>query len=755
LEQSLERKRVVIEGIVQGVGFRPFVHQMAGKWGVSGWVRNDGRGVTVEAEAPLPRLAGFLWSLRSDIPPLASVSRFEMADLPPTGENGFTILASDAGAEHSAQVAPDTFVCPDCLRELFDPADRRYRYPFINCTNCGPRYSIVTGVPYDRPLTTMAGFTMCAACRAEYEDPANRRFHAQPNACPECGPRVRLCDADGEELDGDPLERSVELLREGRIVALKGLGGYHLAVDAGNGAAVAELRRRKARDEKPFALMSAAAPQVLTYAEADEAELRLLGGPERPIVLLRKKAGHAIAPEVAPRNRCFGVMLAYTPLHYLLLQDRFDALVMTSGNLSDEPIAYRDKEARGRLAGIADAFLIHDRPIHTRTDDSIARIMAGQAVLLRRSRGYVPRSVFLPARQPSVLALGAELKNTICLTKEDRAFLSQHIGDLKNAEVLASFSRTIDHLESLLDIRPEIVAHDLHPDYLSTGQALEMAGVRRVAVQHHHAHLASCLAEHGRDEEAIGVIFDGIGYGADGGIWGGEFLVGKAAGYRRVGHFAELRMPGGDAATKEPLRMGLSLLFQAYGRELPEVPLVKRIGGEALPLYLQMLEKGINSPPTSSCGRLFDAVAALAGVRDVVSYEGQAALELEMAADPAGEGVYPYDVRDENGVLVFDPAVMTRAIVADLLGGAEAGTISARFHRTLAWMVAEVCVLLRNATGLELVVLSGGVFQNRLLTETVAPLLTRGGFEVLTHSRVPPNDGGLSLGQAMIAGCRG
>jgi hydrogenase maturation protein HypF len=751
---ELQRKRISIEGIVQGVGFRPFVYQAARKWGVSGWVRNDSRGVTVEAEGELHLLAGFLWTLRDDVPPLATVSRFEMSDLPVTGTSGFTIRESEGTAAKTAQIAPDSFVCPDCLAELFEPADRRYRYPFINCTNCGPRYSIVTAIPYDRPHTTMVDFPLCAACRAEYDDPASRRFHAQPNACPTCGPQLTLLDGQGRRLAAeDPIAAAVGLLRQGRIVAVKGLGGYHLAVDAVNDAAVRELRRRKSRDEKPFALMAYSSADVLTFAEAEESELRLLGGPERPIVLLRQKPGHSLSPAVAPRNRYFGVMLPYTPLHYLLLKDSFVALVMTSGNRSDEPIAYEDNEAVMRLAGIADAFLGHNRRIETRVDDSIARVMAGKALLLRRSRGYVPRGVFLPREQPSVLAVGGELKSTVCLTRDDRAFLSQHIGDLNNAEACASFERTIGHLQRLLELQPQIVAHDLHPDYHSTRYAEGLAGVRRVAVQHHHAHLASCLAEHGADGEAIGVIFDGIGYGDDGRIWGGEFLLGDCRGYRRVGHFAYLPMPGGDAATREPFRMALSCLHHAYGGELPDLPVIAAIPEAERRLLLQMIEQGVNSPLTSSCGRLFDAVAALCGLRDRVSYEGQAALELEMAIAEDGEaGYYPYDIEHAPEGYIFQPAATIRAIVDDLQGKVPVSTISARFHNTLAYLVAETCLLVRADTGLARVALSGGVFQNRYLTEKCVVILKRGGFEVLTHSLVPPNDGGLALGQAVIAG---
>jgi len=749
-----QRKRISIEGIVQGVGFRPFVYQAARRWGVSGWVRNDSRGVTVEAEGPLHRLAGFLWSLRDDVPPLAKVSRFEMIDLPVSGEAGFRIRESEAAAAKTAQIAPDSFVCPDCLAELFDPADRRFRYPFINCTNCGPRYSIVTAIPYDRRYTTMADFPMCAACRAEYEDPASRRFHAQPNACPECGPQLTLLDSEGRHTAAeDPVAATIELLRQGRIVAVKGIGGYHLAVDATNHAAVRELRRRKNRDEKPFALMAYSSAEALKFAEADESEVRLLGGVERPIVLLRQKPGHTLSPAVAPHNRFFGVMLPYTPLHYLLLKDTFPALVMTSGNRADEPIAFQDDEAVARLAGIADAFLIHNRRIETRTDDSIARVMAGKALLLRRSRGYVPRGVFLPRPQPSVLAVGAELKNTVCLTQDDRAFLSQHVGDLQNAEACASFEQAIDHLQQILELQPQVVAHDLHPDYHSTRFAEGLVGVRQVAVQHHHAHLASCLAEHGTEGEAIGVIFDGLGYGADGRIWGGEFLVGDCRGYRRVGHFAYVPMPGGDAATLEPWRMALSYLQHAYGTDLPNLPVVAAIPEPERRLLLQMLEKRVNSPLTSSCGRLFDAVAALCGLRERVSYEGQAALELEMAIEGEEEaGYYPYDIEHAAEGYVFQPATTIRAIVDDLQGGTSVATVSARFHNTLACLVAETCLLVRADTGLARVVLSGGVFQNRILTEQCVALLRRGGFEVLTHSLVPPNDGGLALGQAVIAG---
>ncbi len=747
----MQRQSIRIEGIVQGVGFRPFVYQLAQSCGIAGWVRNDSRGVLIEAEGEAEALDRFLSGLRHNHPPLASISRFEQVDLPCQGESAFNILHSDAGLEKTAQVSPDTYVCADCLAELFDPADRRYRYPFINCTNCGPRYTIVTGIPYDRPNTTMDAFPMCPDCLREYRDPSSRRFHAQPNACPVCGPRLFLLDRSGAPLTvDDPLAAAIEALQEGRIVAVKGLGGYHLAVDAGNDAAVAELRRRKVRDEKPFALMVRDLAAAATLVQIDATERRLLEGPERPIVLLRKQADHPLSELVAPRNRFFGVMLPYTPLHHLLLQD-FPALVMTSANLSDEPIAYEDAEARQRLGEIADLFLVHDRVIHTRTDDSIARVMAGRPLLLRRSRGYVPRGVFLPSAQPPVLALGAELKNTVCLTQDDRAFLSQHIGDLKNVEVFDSFARTIEHLQNLFAVHPNIVAHDLHPDYYSSRFAEELPDVRRIAVQHHHAHLASCMAEHGLDGEVLGLIFDGIGYGDDGHIWGGEFLAGGYRSFTRFGHFRYAPMPGGDAATREPLRMALSYLVQAFGEELPPLPVVADMAEMERTILLKMIAKGINSPLTSSCGRLFDGVAALIGLRRVVSYEGQAALELEMVIEP-DEGEYPFGLEVEGGELIFDPAPAVRALVDDLAAGIAPGILSARFHNTLARMMLAVCRSMRSATGFERVVLSGGVFQNLYLTERGATLLQSDGFDVYIHSLVPPNDGGLALGQAVVAG---
>jgi hydrogenase maturation protein HypF len=754
MSSTVRRQRISIEGIVQGVGFRPFVFQLASRCQVAGWVRNDSRGVTIEAEAEPDALAAFLAALQPEAPPLAAITRLTASDMPPTGAAGFVILESRTDLSTRAQIPADAAVCSDCLAELFDPTDRRYRYPFINCTNCGPRFTIVTGVPYDRPLTTMADFTMCPACLAEYHDPASRRFHAQPNACPECGPRLTLRAGSGYELAGDPLAETARLLRNGAIVAVKALGGYQLAVDASNSRAVQELRRRKQRDEKPFAVMASELAAIELFAAVSAAEAHLLTSVERPIVLLQKCPDFMLATAVAPRNRYIGAMLPSAPLHHLLLEHDFLALVMTSANLCDEPIVYRDDEALIRLAGIADIWLGNDRPIRTRVDDSVARVQGGRALLLRRARGYVPRGIVMPEEQPPVLAVGAELKNTICLTRGDCAFLSQHLGDLQNVESFNAFISAIGQFQELLGTSPVAVAHDLHPDYLATRYALEDSGLPAIGVQHHHAHLASCLAENGAAGPAIGVIFDGLGYGADGTLWGGEFLLGDLHGFERAGHFLPVPLPGGDLAARQPWRMALSHLVAAGGEELPALPFLETVPAEELTLVRQTLARGVNAPPASSCGRLFDAVAALLGVRNVASYEGQAAMELEMLADSAARTVYPFGLKVEGGVLIFDPRPLVRALAAAVAGGEETALCSGRFHATLAEMVRQACMVLRARSGLATVALSGGVFQNALLTTLVRERLERAGFTVLTHSLVPPNDGGIALGQAVVAGRR-
>jgi len=739
---------------VQGVGFRPFVYRLAVERQLAGLVFNDSHGVQIELEGEGVVLDDFLQALEQQLPALAAINDLRVTNEAARSEQGFRIIESQADSGRSTEISPDATICDDCLRELFDTADRRYRYPFINCTNCGPRYTIVTDVPYDRPLTTMADFPMCPACRAEYDDPTSRRFHAQPNACPDCGPQLSFHAADGLLLpEQDPLVAAVERLQKGEIVAVKGLGGYHLAVDATNDEAVRRLRQRKLRDEKPFALMSFDLKRISRFAQVAEKEVRLLKGVERPIVLLRRREDHVLSPQVAPNNKFFGVMLPYTPLHYLLLE-QFAALVMTSGNRSDEPIAFENAEAQRRLRGIADYTLQHNRRIHIRTDDSIARLLDGEPVLYRRSRGYVPRGVKLPGEQPAVLALGAELKSAICLTRGDRGYLSHHIGDLKNQQVVDSLKQAVTHLQGLFEVRPQAIAHDLHPDYLSTHVAGELAGeLPLVAVQHHHAHLASCLVDNGQPGPAIGVIFDGIGYGRDGKIWGGEFLVGDLQQFERVAHLAYRPMPGGDAATREPWRMAVSHLQHAFGPEWPELAFLKEIGSADLKLLRQMIEKSLNSPLTSSVGRLFDAVAALVEVRNRVSYEGQAALELEMLIDEdgAGEPNYPFALDESAGLLQIDPAPMIRQLVQDLSEQVPPERISARFHNGLAQCILEVCRRIAAERGGLPIALSGGVFQNRYLTERTARLLRDAGFEVLLHHQVPPNDGGLALGQAVIA----
>jgi len=755
-EAIIKRVRVEIAGIVQGVGFRPFVYRLANSCRLTGWVQNTPAGVLLEAEGASGSVDEFLRRLAEEAPPLAVITDMAVSEIPSAAGKEFVILASGDGASQ-VQIAPDGDVCPDCLGELFDPADRRYRYPFITCTNCGPRYSIITGIPYDRQNTTMAAFPLCAACRAEYEDPANRRFHAQPNACPVCGPQLRLVDCGGRTLPGDPLATAVGLLQAGRIVAVKGIGGFHLAVDASNDPAVAELRRRKRRDEKPFALMVADLAAAAKIARLDPLEERLLCGVERPIVLLGKRPGNPIAPLVAPGNGYFGVMLPATPLQHLLLRDNFTALVMTSGNLSDEPIAYADTEAVARLAGIADCFLSHNREIRTRSDDSVIRVFQGNPLFLRRSRGYVPRGITLPSPQPSVLAVGAELKGAICLTRGNQAFLSQHLGDLQNAATMEAFVETVSHLRQTLEIAPELLAHDLHPDYLSTGYALAYGDLPKLAVQHHHAHMASCMAEHRLEGETIGVIFDGTGYGSDGTIWGGEFLLGDYQGFQRKGFLHPMPLPGGDAAVREPFRMALSHLHRIYGAALFELPLpfLDAIAATERPIYLAVLERQINAPLTSSCGRLFDTVAALIGLRSRIAYEGQAAIELEALAERAAtDRVYPFAITegDEGAILDFGP--MLRELVDGVTAGVERSLLARAFHNTVTVAVAELCEIIRSGSRVNRVVLSGGVFQNKLLSEGVCSALACRGFQVYTQRLAPPNDGGVALGQAVIAGRR-
>ncbi len=747
------RVRVRIEGIVQGVGFRPFVHGLATDLGLAGWVRNDVKGVVVEVEGDAGAISRFVSSIEDGGPPMAVIERVASEHVEPVGASSFVIDESDRSGQRRALVSPDVATCQECLRELTDPADRRFAYPFVNCTNCGPRFTIVVDVPYDRANTTMAGFALCAACSVEYRNPANRRFHAEPVCCAACGPRMLLVDRTGAPMPGagEPVAGAGRLLHEDAVLAVKGLGGYHLAALASSDDAVRALRARKHREEKPFAVMAANLDDARLLCTVDDAEAAVLTSPRRPIVLLRRRPDATVAGAVAPRNRALGVILPYTPLHHLLLAEVGAPIVLTSGNVSDEPIVTDDDLALERLNPIADAFLTHDRPIHTRADDSVTRVFRGREMVVRRSRGYAPEPVTLthPAPRP-VLGCGAELKNTFCVAKEAHAFVSHHIGDLENFDTLRSYTEGIEHFCRLFDVTPEIVAHDLHPEYLSTKYALSVEGVDLVGVQHHHAHIASCLADNGTDDAVIGIAFDGLGYGTDGTIWGGEILVADLHTSERLGHLATVPMPGGAAAIREPWRMAAAYLDVAYGDSVPPVLDVMTRNGRQWADVLAIASARINSPLTSSAGRLFDAVAALLGVRDRVTYEGQAAIELEQRADPDERGAYDTPISDD-GELVIHSEALVRAAVEDLLAGAELAAIAARFHNGVAAFVADAAVAARDRTSIDRVALSGGVFQNLLLLERTVDLLERDGFRVLVHSRVPPNDGGISLGQVAVA----
>lgn len=759
---DLTRRTVLLTGTVQGVGFRPFVHGLATELGLSGSVRNDSGGVVIEVQGPTPRVERFLAGLRADAPPLARIERMDSCEARLADDRGFRITTSAGlGAGGALAIAPDTATCDRCLEELLDPLDRRHGYAFTTCVDCGPRLTIATGSPFDRERTTMAIFRPCAACQVEYEDPGGRRFHAQTIACPECGPRLALLDSAGAPLAGDPLRGALAALAAGRIVAVKGLGGFHLACDAGSEAAVSRLRARKGREAKPFAVMVRDLAEAERLCTISAVERDLLVSGARPIVLLARRAGIPVAAAVAGDNPLLGIMLPYTPRHHLLLRGAARPLVMTSGNRSDEPIAIDDREAKERLSGVADLFLTHDQPIALRSDDSVARVLAGDPVLLRRSRGECPRPLQLPlACVKPTLAVGGQLKVTFALGQDHHAYLGPHIGDLGAAPALRCYQRALAQLESLAAIRPEVIAHDLHPSYASTEYAIARAneeGQRLIAVQHHHAHLASCMAEHALDEPVIGVTFDGTGYGADGTIWGGEFLVGDYRSFRRAAHLRSVPMPGGEAAVREPWRMAVAYLLDA-GVDI-ESESVAGVGGRIAPSARRtlawMIERGVNAPLTSSMGRLFDAVAALLGVRDRCSYEAQAAIELEwLAAGSAPDGEYPYEIRDLEGSLSIDVRPLIRAIAREAQTSRSAA-VARRFHETIAALVVDVCARIRAANGPRVVALSGGVFLNALLTEAASLRLARAGFRVYRHRRVPPGDGGLCLGQLAIAAAAG
>jgi hydrogenase maturation protein HypF len=855
------RLRVEIHGAVQGVGFRPYVYRLAAELGLLGWVLNDTEGVFIEVEGAEATLARFLDRLPVETPPRAIVQSISSIWLPTTGYAQFEIRHSDSAGAKTALILPDVATCPDCLGELLAPDDRRHRYPFTNCTNCGPRFSIIEALPYDRPNTTMRGFTMCPACQAEYDSPLDRRFHAQPNACPVCGPRITLFGrktkderpkSDGQTSsvlrpssfvinaqENEALVCAADLIRAGKILAVKGLGGFHLLVDARDAAAINRLRERKHRYAKPFAVMAPDLAQANLLCDVSTEAAALLASAEAPIVLLEKRAGarsqgsgirdqesedrrqetagdkssvsdppssfvlrrpSSVADEVAPDNPYLGVMLPYTPLHHLLLAELDFPVVATSGNLTDEPICTDEGDAFQRLGYIADAFLVHDRPIARHVDDSVAWIMRGVPRLLRRARGYAPLPVLLRDEAPTILAVGAHLKNTVALSVGRQVFISQHIGDLETPEAMLAFERVIADFLQMYEARPVAIAHDLHPEYLSTKWAVEQgrggAGERRsrgdgeraaaplhsssppllLPVQHHHAHLAACLVENGTDGPALGVTWDGTGYGIDGTIWGGEFLLGDASGFTRVAHLRPFRLLGGDAAVYEPKRVALALLFEMYGDavlDMDDLAAVCAFSVSERHLLSRMLARGVNAPVTTSAGRLFDGVAALIGLNQEVSFEGQAAMALEFAADGREGGAYPFGLttpapalracdgrrcgedggrrtEEQDAPSVLDWQPMIEAILADLRAGVEQGIIAARFHNALV----DAIIAVARSVGQSRVALTGGCFQNRLLTERAAERLERAGFEVLLHRLVPPNDGGISLGQIAVAAAR-
>lgn len=805
---ELERYRIEVNGIVQGVGFRPFIYKLAKSLDLKGEVRNTSSGVLIDAEGDPDSIRSFIGRLSKEAPSLSHIETIKTLKLDPAGFDDFCIRESSPDEIPNTLISPDISICTDCRRELFEPSDRRFMYPFINCTNCGPRYTIIRDIPYDRPNTTMGAFDMCNECYTQYSDPMDRRYHAQPVCCEACGPGMLLLDKDGmvietynsghpgehrhscvdmggcnrlqvqEKIKGKHLrsfriiQKAAELLASGKILAVKSLGGYHLVCDAANGSAVVELRRRKHRDEKPFALMARDMDTVRKYCESDEISEKILQSPSAPIVLLRRKPSALLPSQLAPGNAELGIMLPYTPVHLLLFSGIDgkppvcpELLVMTSGNKSDEPICFEDTEALARLRGIADYFLTNDRPIRTRTDDSVVRIFKNDIYFIRRSRGYAPAPVItrstdltrerpsgIVQEQPSILALGAELKNTFCLTRGSSFFISQHIGDLENMETLQSFEDGITHYKKLFGISPKAVAYDMHPAYLTTGFVSTLPEeLVRVPVQHHHAHIASCMAENDLSGDVIGVSFDGTGYGEDGAVWGGEFFTGSYSGFRRAAHLEYFGLPGGAAAVKEPWRPAAACLYLS-GFHLRDAKLQgEGFTPERMELMAQMLAKGFNTPQTSSMGRLFDAVSALTGTGYINRFEGQAAMLLENAASGFSEKAYGFELLERDGVYIISIRRLISEIMGDVMSGVPAGIISARFHETAACMVEKVCLGLRSGTGLNRVVLSGGVFQNMRLLGSCTTRLRNKGFEVFIHRRVPANDGGISLGQAAIA----
>jgi len=767
--QSLKSASISVRGIVQGVGFRPFVYGLAVKHNLKGLVYNTSEDVRIEVEGTAEAIKQFERELDTKAPPLAHIENITTEYHHPVGYKNFEIRQSQAQAGKYQLISPDVATCQACLGELLNPEDRRYRYPFTNCTNCGPRFTIIEDMPYDRPKTTMRFFQMCPQCQEEYDNPLDRRFHAQPNACPECGPQVGLVDNQGNLVtESNSIAAASQLLKEGEIVAIKGLGGFLLACDATNDTVVKTLRQRKKRSSKPFAIMVTDIDEARRHCYVSPEEENLLTSPQSPIVLMRWREDSSVSREVAPNLRFLGVMLPYTPLHHILLRDISLPLVMTSGNLSEEPISRDNDEALRRLSAIADYFLVHNRDIYSRYDDSVAILERGASQLIRRARSYAPYPIRLSFEAKQVLGCGAEEKNTFCLTKDNYAFVSQHIGDMENMETLEHFDSTISLYKRLFHIEPEVVAHDLHPDYLATKYARELgeSGMKLVPVQHHHAHIASCMADNGLESPVIGVALDGTGMGADGNIWGGEFLVADYRNYKRVGHLEYLPLPGGDAAIKKPYRTAIGYILTLLGENTLNAVIANEVKQSQLASIGQVtevevevikrqIERRINSPLSSSMGRLFDGISALLGIRGEIDYEGQAAVELEMASyeeDYAHvKESYPYRIVEDGGMRIVRLRDLLSAVIEDLHQGISKGMISVKFHNTIAQIINEMCHLIADETGVNQVALSGGVFQNRLLLRKTVNLLEDSGFQVFTHRQVPCNDGGISLGQAVIA----
>jgi hydrogenase maturation protein HypF len=750
--------KLEIKGIVQGVGFRPFIYNLALKYRLSGYVLNDTNGVEIEAEGKKSDLDKFLFKVKTVPPPQSKIEQIKVKKISFRGYQNFVIKESEKKDTKTVLISPDLATCDDCLNELFDPQDRRFGYPFLNCTNCGPRLTIIQDIPYDRDKTTMSIFKMCPDCYREYHSPENRRFHAQPNACPVCGPKLTLLDNKKKTLStNDPVASTIEFLRKGHIVAIKGIGGYHLACDAANQDAVSTLRKRKYREDKPFAMMANDLKTIQKFCYVNPFEKKLLQSVQRPILLLKKRNVNLITPDVAPLQKNWGVMLPYSPLHHLLLSKSNLILVMTSGNQSDEPICYEDEDAFFRLNKIADYFLIHNREIFRRCDDSVNRVFKGEEMILRRARGYVPQPIKVDLNfRKQILATGGQLKNTFCLARDNFAFLSTHIGDLENFETLDSYTKEIERLEKLCSVKPEIIAYDLHPEYLSAKYALSLSDVKKIPVQHHHAHIASCMAENRINRKVIGIAFDGTGYGEDKAVWGGEFLLADLKECRRVAHFQYIPMPGGEMAIRQPWRMALSYLYCCYGEDFLNlnIEFVRKLDLNKWETIKKMLSQKINIFPTSSAGRLFDCVSVLLNWREQTNYEGQPAIELESLADENIKGRYDFEISKEEDIFIVRPELIIRGVVKDLTKKEEKSKIAAKFHNTIAQIINDVSARLKKEYDLNDVCLSGGVFQNIFLLDRTYHLLKENEFEVYTHHQVPTNDGGISLGQAVIANQR-